>query len=163
MERTNLKIVSYNCRGFNASKVPCISELLTKCDIVLLQETWLYSSQFCLFTTYFNTYNNVSVCSMDESVLHAGRPYGGCTILYKSSYTDIYPIYLGDSKRSCGIKWKLHNFDVFVHIFTVYMPCDVNNAMHHHDFNNVLSSITMYSLQNNVKYCIIGVYPELIP
>ena len=36
------------------------------------------------------------------------------------------------------------------------MPCDVNNAMHHHDFNNALSSITMYCLQNNVKYCIIG-------
>ena len=36
------------------------------------------------------------------------------------------------------------------------MPCDVNTAMHHHDFNNVLSSITLYCLQNNVKYCIIG-------
>ena len=27
---------------FNASKVPCISELLNMCDILLLQETWLY-------------------------------------------------------------------------------------------------------------------------
>ena len=36
-----------------------------------------YSSQFCLFTTYFNNYNNVSICGMDESVLHAGRTYGG--------------------------------------------------------------------------------------
>ena len=50
---------------------------------------------------------------MDESVLHAGRPYGGCTILYKSSSTDIYHI-IGDSKRTCGIKWKLHNSDVFL-------------------------------------------------
>ena len=60
-------------------------------------------------------------------------------------------MYLGD----CGIKWKLHNSDGFVHLFTVYMSCDVNNAMHHYDFNNILSSITMYCLQNNVKYCII--------
>ena len=36
------------------------------------------------------------------------------------------------------------------------MPCDVNNAMHHHDFNNVLSSMPMYCQQNNAKYCIIG-------
>ena len=36
------------------------------------------------------------------------------------------------------------------------MPCDDNIAMHHHDFNNVLSSISMYCLQYNVEYCIIG-------
>ena len=156
MERTDHRIVSYNCRGFNASKVPFISELLNMCDILLLQETWLYSSQFCLFTTYFNNYNNVSICGMDESVIHAGRPYGGCTILYKSSCTEIYPIYLGVSKRTCGIKWKLNNSDEFVHLFTVYLPCDDNIAMHHHDFNNVLSAISTYCLQYNVEYCIIG-------
>ena len=93
---------------------------------------------------------------MGESVLHAGRPYGGCTILYKPSCTDIYPISLGDSKRTCGIKWKLHNSDGFVNLFTVYMPCYVNTAIHHLDFNNVLQSITMYCLQNTVKYCTIG-------
>ena len=48
---------------------------------------------------------------MDEAVIHAGRPYGGCTILYKSSCTEIYPIYLGDSIRTCGIKWKLNTRD----------------------------------------------------
>ena len=53
MERTDHRIVSYICRGFNASKVPFISELLNMCDIFLLQET------------YFNNYNNVSICGMD--------------------------------------------------------------------------------------------------
>ena len=38
------------------------------------------------------------------------------------------------------------------------MPCDDNIAMHHHDFNNVLSSIYMYCLQHNVEYCIIRGY-----
>ena len=121
------------------------------------------------FTTYFNTYNNVSICGMDEYVMHAGRPYVGCTILCNSSCTDIYPIYLGDSKRTCGTKWKLHKSesDGFVNLFTVYMPCNVNTAMYHHDFNNVMSSITMYYIHNNVKYCIIEeilmvIYPKLI-
>ena len=41
--------------------------------------------------------------------------HGGCTIVYKSSCTEIYPIYLGDSRRTCGIKWKLNNSDEFVH------------------------------------------------
>ena len=61
------------------------------------------------------------------------------------------PIYLGDSKRTCGIKWKLNNYDEFVHLFTVYLPCDDNIAMHHHDFNNVLSAISTYCLQYNVE------------
>ena len=41
---------------------------------------------------------------MDESVIHAGRPYGGCTILYKSSCTEIYPIYLGFQRGQMEIK-----------------------------------------------------------
>ena len=89
-----LKIGSYNYRGFNAYNVSFISELLNMCDILLLHETWLYSSQCCVFTTYFNNYNNVNICGMDKSVLHAGRPYGGCTILYNSSSTDIYILYI---------------------------------------------------------------------
>ena len=29
-------------------------------------------------------------------------------------------------KRTCGIKWKLNNSDEFVHLCTVYLPCDDN-------------------------------------
>ena len=72
---------------------------------------------------------------MDKSVIHAGRPYGGYTILYKSSCTDIYPIYLCDLKRTCRLEFKKNHSDEIVHLFTVYMPCDDNIAMHHHDFN----------------------------
>ena len=94
MERTYLRIVSYNCRGFNASKVPCISELLNMCDILLLQETWLYSSQFCLFTTYFINYNNVSICGMDESVIHAGRPLMEDALFYTNHLVLRYILYI---------------------------------------------------------------------
>ena len=53
-------------------------------------------------------------------------------------------------------KRTLNNSDGFVNLFTAYMPCDDNIAMHHHDFNNVLSSSSMYCLQHNVDYYIIG-------
>ena len=45
----SLVIVSYNCKGFNISKVPVINKILQNCDIVLLQETWLFSIQFHFF------------------------------------------------------------------------------------------------------------------
>ena len=41
----NLSVVSYNCRGFNVSKLPCINKILLNCDILLLQETWLCRKQ----------------------------------------------------------------------------------------------------------------------
>ena len=72
----NLSVVSYNCRGFNVSKVPCIIKILQKCDILLLQETWLCSKQFQLFNECFPSFKSVNVCCMDETELLLGRPYG---------------------------------------------------------------------------------------
>ena len=89
-ERTDLMIVSYKCRGFNASKLP----FKKMCDIVLLQETWLYSSQFCLLTTYFKNYNNVSICGMDESVIHSGRPYMEDALFYTNHHVLGYILYI---------------------------------------------------------------------
>ena len=44
-----LKLMSYNC---NVSKIPFINYLLSQCDVLLLQETWLYSCQFHVFKQY---------------------------------------------------------------------------------------------------------------
>ena len=79
----NLSVVSYNCRGFNVSKVSCIIKILQKCDILLLHETWLCSKQFQMFNEFFPSYKFVNVCGMDETELLLGRPYGGVTVLYK--------------------------------------------------------------------------------
>ena len=40
-----LNLCSYNCRGFNFVKREYINRLLTKCDILLLQEHWLAETQ----------------------------------------------------------------------------------------------------------------------
>ena len=37
-----LKLISYNCKGFNISKVPYIQKLLDECNILFIQESWLY-------------------------------------------------------------------------------------------------------------------------
>ena len=48
-----LKFISYNCKGFNISKVPYIQKLLDDCNVLFIQESWLYSSQFCLFSQLY--------------------------------------------------------------------------------------------------------------
>ena len=41
-----LNLVTYNCKWFNVGKIPFINYLLYQCNVLLLQETWLYSCQF---------------------------------------------------------------------------------------------------------------------
>ena len=41
-----LKVISYNCKGLTVSKVPCIEHLLLQCDVLLLEETWLFTNEF---------------------------------------------------------------------------------------------------------------------
>jgi len=48
-----LKLISCNCHGYNARKLPYISNKLTSCDILFLQEHWLSETQL-------NTLNGVS-------------------------------------------------------------------------------------------------------
>ena len=88
----SLKLITYNCKGFNISKVPCITSLLQKCDILLLQDTWLSTKHVSMFSQYFNKYRYINVCGMEESVLLTGRPYGRCTILYRDENLSIFNI-----------------------------------------------------------------------
>ena len=98
-----LKLMSYNCKEVNVSKITFINYLLY---VLLLQETWLYSCQFHVFTQYFPKWASINVCGIHESVLQHGRPYGGCTILYRS-FSQVPEKFWLESKRICAIKLKV--------------------------------------------------------
>ena len=68
-----LSVISYNCKEFNVSKVPCIKILLDRCSVLLLQETWLFSNQFTKFTKYFDKCKSINICGMEESIFCHGR------------------------------------------------------------------------------------------
>ena len=144
-----LKHMSYNCKGVNVSKIPFINYLLSQCDVLLLQETWLYSCQFHVFKQYFPKWASINVCGINESVLQHGRPYGGggCTILYRS-FSQVPEKIWFESKRICAIKLKVYFGDLY--IFNVYMPCDQHTFID--DYINVLSEISHYCLSHNVQY-----------
>ena len=59
-----LKLMSYNCKDFNVSKVPFIKSLLERCDILLVQKTWLFSSQFSIFSHFFKDIESHSICGI---------------------------------------------------------------------------------------------------
>jgi len=45
MDNVPLKICSYNCRGYNNSKSGYINELLSKVDMLCLQQHWFSKSE----------------------------------------------------------------------------------------------------------------------
>ena len=81
-------VISYNCKGFNVSKVPCIKILLDRWSVLLSQETWLFYNQFTQFTKYFDKYKSINICGMDESIFC----HGGCSILYSGHNRNLHTI-----------------------------------------------------------------------
>ena len=49
MEDRQMKISSYNCAGFKGNCDYINKTVFKNCDILLLQETWLYNFEFNLF------------------------------------------------------------------------------------------------------------------
>ena len=50
----DLKLISYNCKGFSINKVPFINSLLDDCDILLLRTgDMVIFKSVCAFQKYF--------------------------------------------------------------------------------------------------------------
>ena len=80
---SQLRIISYNCRGWHGSS-PYVSDLLSSCDILLIQEHWLFRENFDVLNIS-DQFIFTAVSGMDSSNLFVGRPFGGCAIMYHKS------------------------------------------------------------------------------
>ena len=110
---TSLHIMSYNSQGLGLTKVNYVQKLCDDCDIVLLQETLLYEDSNFLDTN-FTGIRHHSVSGMDNTVLRHGRPYGGCSILWKESLLATITPLVTSSKRLCAIKANFHQFSLLL-------------------------------------------------
>ena len=57
----DLKVCTFNCKGFYISKVKHLKSTLKECDILLLQETWALKDQVGRLNKYFKDYNTCGV------------------------------------------------------------------------------------------------------
>ena len=150
----DIKFCSFNCRGFNISKVKHISELMKQCDILLVQETWCLPSNVGKLNQYFIDLNTYGISSVNDKVLLSGRPHGGCSFLYKKSLSaSIAPIDI-DCNRVCCM--KLSTSIGHIYLYNVYMPCDASNNMYLQQYNEILSHISIHVQSNDVKHCIVA-------
>lgn len=137
----NLSITTYNVKGLSDNKWDYVRNLISSCNFLLIQETWLHSSQFHVITDNIANVSFDCVSGMSETELHAGRPYGGCAIVWHNSMRcSVTPIHC-KSKRVCCVRARFPHLTAL--IFSVYMPCDTQYDVANVEiFNDVLNEIS---------------------
>lgn len=116
----HIRVLSFNCRGFNESKKQYVGSLLPNCDILYLQEHWLSDDQLSCLSTLSSDHIAVGVSGFGNSEVLTGRPYGGCAILWRSSLQLLAEPIVTGSNRVCAVKFMY--CDVKFLCICVYMP-----------------------------------------
>ena len=119
-----LKILSFNCHGYNAGTLQYLREKCLDFDILLLQETWLSN----------NTSYKLDDVSSDFIILHSsameskidadylsGRPFGGTALLYNKHLPCPVSTLTTNTPRCTAIKIMIEGHRDLV-VVSVYMP-----------------------------------------
>ena len=80
----SLRLVSFNCKGFKDRNYDYLRELYNKFDIMILQETWLYSFQDNIIKKVLNGSDCYSISEMNPADIdRLGCPFSGCALVWK--------------------------------------------------------------------------------
>ena len=136
-----LKLTSFNCNGFKNRNYDYIRDIFNKCNILLLQETWLFEFEHKQICNVIPQCQYYAVSAMDESnIIQAGRPYGGCGIVWhKNLQLSFVPIQTV-SKRLCALNIKSSNVNIL--IINVYMPYDDHTENSFNTYGDTLCEIS---------------------
>jgi hypothetical protein len=149
------KICTYNSQGLGDGRFDQIDKLVNSNDFTLVQEHWLMKPQLNLFEKKIRDIQVHGCSAMDESILHVGRPFGGCAILWKNSLT--YPITPIDTKssRMCAVSIKFESYNIL--LFNVYMPCDTIYNYHNlAEYQSVLDEVSQLCIEYNADTFVIA-------
>ena len=142
-----LKVTSFNCQGFKFRNYDYLIETYNKCDILILQETWLYNFEHCTLNNILPLSQHHAISAMDEAEIgRNGRPYGGCAIIWHNNINlSIEPVQTM-STRICAAHIKADNVNCL--IASIYMPNDDNSNDNFEIYGDILyelsSLITLY-------------------
>ena len=118
--------VPYNCRGWNSGGLT-LQHLVSSCDVCFIQEHWLHTDQLHKLNAFNYDFLSVAVSGMDSGSLLCGRPYGGCSVLYRKSLSSCIIPLASSSNRFCGIKVIDSNGSSILMI-SLYMPSECRQS-----------------------------------
>jgi len=142
-----LRLISYNSRGLNVSKQAYLRHILEDCDILLLQEHWLSEDQLHGLNTLSDDFVSVAVSGFGNDCVLAGRPYGGCAILWRKNLSLTATSVVTTSRRICAVLFK--GIGISFVCLCVYMPYESDS-----------SSVDEFQFQLSTVDTIISQYPD---
>lgn len=133
--------------------MPEIQNICDKCDIVLLQETWLRESELVMLSSLHVDFSGRGVSSMDSTQgMHKGRPYGGLAILWRKALGHLCRIDLVDpDNRLFAI--EIECAGKRLSILNVYLPYDDGSNMD--EYQQYLNQISGF-IDMNPYSCAFG-------
>ena len=133
----NVRIISYNCRGWKSGS-DFVQHLLNDCDICMIQEHWLFYEQ--LQSLHINDeFSSVAVSGMISTEFIAGRPFGGCAILYRKSLSKSISAIKTGSTRFCAISFTHSSISILM--ICVYLPTNYGTSQSHNLYLEVLGEL----------------------
>ena len=146
-----LRLVSYNCRGWNSGNI-LVCDLCDSFDLCFVQEHWLLDSQLDLLS-FSPQFCSIGVSGMSDALLQ-GRPYGGCGIIYRKTLSDkVCPLSF-TSKRLCAALLTISNKSILC--VCVYFPTNYHDVDSSAAFLGMLGEIEGIMDQVSFDHLIIG-------
>lgn len=149
----SLRLTTYNSHGTGPGRLPYIASLCKEYDFVLTQEHWLFNDQISLFSDYIQNISVHGVSGMDDKELLAGRPYGGCAILWNRSLTHkVTPVDCPASNRMCAVIVQISDLSIL--LCNVYMPVDSTGATE--EYKDILCQVAAISSSRGIDHIVLG-------
>ena len=93
--------------------------LLSKCDILYLQEHWLSSEQLSLLSSISTKHLARGICGFNNVSILKGGPYGGCAAFWRHNLNAKVDVDTG-SNRICAVQFVTSQHKLV--LINVYMP-----------------------------------------
>ena len=143
-----LVVASWNSRGHRKDRLLYLHKLVAKCHVIFIQEHWLYDSELHKSIDGLDNTSMIGVSGMDQTQIIAGRPYGGCAILYDDRMNCKCEFITCESKRLCAciLQWPNSMRILFIN---AYMPVESGNILSLNDFKAVVQCVYDIILRNH--------------
>ena len=125
-----LRCCTFNCRGGISTRKNHIDSL----DLCFVQEHWLHKDHLYKIRDISPDFLSVSVSGMDDTSLLSGRPYGGCSIVYRKYLSSCIIVTCSDC--FCAVK-ILESTGLALLMVSLYIPADCASSA----FNEYLNTL----------------------
>ncbi len=115
-----LRVCTFNMHGVN-NGIDIVNQLSNRLDVICLQETWLRSGDYVPFV-HLSDFDKFTYSAMQEGVHMVGRPFGGLTILTRTSCVhSVVDVGCSFNNRAQCISFEYSGRNYV--LFNMYLPC----------------------------------------